>query len=159
MKVTLEVIKGPSEGRIFEFDGHESFIVGREKNNSFRIKGDLHFSRYHFLIESNPPKCLLRDLGSMNGTFVNDKKLGGKKEKDKNNPKEIFLKNNDIIRCGMTEIKIFITIPKIDKESIGALTLSVLYREYKPLARIDPQAKIESINDNQEKQEVEPSSI
>jgi eukaryotic-like serine/threonine-protein kinase len=32
-------------------------------------------SRDHFLIEINPPRCEIRDLGSTNGTFVNDRRV------------------------------------------------------------------------------------
>ena len=106
MKISLEIVSGPAKGRMFEFEGHNSILVGREKNNRCQILGDKHFSRFHFVVEANPPKCLLRDLGSLNGTFVNDKKIGGKKEQDKNNPKEVDLFDGDIVRCGKTEFKI-----------------------------------------------------
>ncbi len=36
---------------------------------------DNALSRDHFLVEVNPPRCELRDLGSTNGTFVNDQKV------------------------------------------------------------------------------------
>jgi serine/threonine-protein kinase len=36
---------------------------------------DSALSRDHFLIEINPPRCELRDLGSTNGTFVNEMKV------------------------------------------------------------------------------------
>ena len=36
---------------------------------------DSALSRDHFLIEIKPPRCELRDLGSTNGTFVNDQRV------------------------------------------------------------------------------------
>ncbi|MDB5350700.1 MAG: protein kinase domain with domain [Planctomycetota bacterium] len=36
---------------------------------------DSALSRDHFLIEVKPPRCELRDLGSTNGTFVNDNRV------------------------------------------------------------------------------------
>jgi serine/threonine-protein kinase len=36
---------------------------------------DAALSRDHFLIEINPPRCELRDLGSTNGTYVNDQRV------------------------------------------------------------------------------------
>ena len=36
---------------------------------------DTALSRDHFLVEVAPPRCDLRDLGSTNGTFVNDQKV------------------------------------------------------------------------------------
>ena len=36
---------------------------------------DMALSRDHFMIEINPPQCELRDLGSTNGTFVNNQRV------------------------------------------------------------------------------------
>ena len=36
---------------------------------------DSALSRDHFLIEISPPRCEIRDLGSTNGTFVNDERV------------------------------------------------------------------------------------
>ena len=36
---------------------------------------DSALSRDHFLIEINPPRCEIRDLGSTNGTFVNERRV------------------------------------------------------------------------------------
>jgi eukaryotic-like serine/threonine-protein kinase len=36
---------------------------------------DTSLSRDHFLIEINPPRCELRDLGSTNGTYVNQQRV------------------------------------------------------------------------------------
>ena len=34
--------------------------------------------RHHFIHEVNPPAACLRDLGSLNGTYVNGKKFGAR---------------------------------------------------------------------------------
>jgi len=73
MKVILEVLSGPQKGKNFVFERPEAFVIGRKKNErvQFRIPRDPFLSRYHLLIEVNRTQCLLRDLGSTNGTRVN----------------------------------------------------------------------------------------
>jgi serine/threonine protein kinase len=39
------------------------------------VPEDSALSRDHFLIEVNPPRCEVRDLGSTNGTFVNEQRV------------------------------------------------------------------------------------
>ena len=72
MRVTLSVVTGPHEGKVFTFTGHEMFLVGRSRKAHFQLPAkDKYFSRLHFLVELNPPRCRLTDMGSHNGTFVN----------------------------------------------------------------------------------------
>ena len=73
MKIVLTVVEGPYAGQTFSFDKHDHFFVGRAKFAHFRLpEKDPHFSRMHFMIEANPPACRLLDLGSTNGTCVNN---------------------------------------------------------------------------------------
>ncbi|KYC36281.1 hypothetical protein WA1_52005 [Scytonema hofmannii PCC 7110] len=39
------------------------------------------FSRYHCLLDINPPDIRVRDFGSRNGTYVNGKKIGQRQPK------------------------------------------------------------------------------
>ena len=71
MNVVLRVTAGPHTGREYTFDRHDTFVVGRSSQAQFPVPDDGFLSRNHFLIEFNPPACLLRDLGSTNGTKVN----------------------------------------------------------------------------------------
>lgn len=75
MRVVLDVIQGPRSGRSFVFDRHDTFIVGRSRFVHCSMPEDSALSRDHFLIEINPPRCEVRDLGSTNGTFVNEAKV------------------------------------------------------------------------------------
>lgn len=76
MQVELQVIEGPHCGLCFTFDGHDNFIVGRARCAHFRLaKKDPYFSRVHFMIEVNPPRCRLVDMGSMNGTKINGQRV------------------------------------------------------------------------------------
>ena len=75
MRVILDVLQGPRKGRTFIFDRHDMFIVGRSRFVHCPMPEDSALSRDHFLIEINPPRCDLRDLGSTNGTFVNERRV------------------------------------------------------------------------------------
>jgi pSer/pThr/pTyr-binding forkhead associated (FHA) protein len=64
-------------------------------------------SRHHFLLEAAPPTCALRDLGSLNGTIVNDIKYGGRNPKETPEDaakrcKSVTLENGDYIQAGAT---------------------------------------------------------
>jgi serine/threonine-protein kinase len=102
-RLTLTVSEGPHQGRIFTFEDHEYFIVGRGKTAHFRLSmKDGYFSRNHFMIEFSPPHCRLLDLASTNGTFVNGKKVG-----------QADLGDGDVIRGGKTAI--CVTIEELEE--------------------------------------------
>src|SRR6478752_5528283 len=75
MRVILDAIEGPRKGRSFVFDHHDTFIVGRSRSVHCSMPEDTALSRDHFLIEISPPRCEIRDLGSTNGTFVNERRV------------------------------------------------------------------------------------
>jgi eukaryotic-like serine/threonine-protein kinase len=75
MRVILDVLQGPRKGRSFIFDRHDTFIVGRSRFVHCPVPEDSALSRDHFLIEINPPRCEIRDLGSTNGTYVNERRV------------------------------------------------------------------------------------
>ncbi len=71
MEVILRVTSGPHADQEFVFNRHDTFVVGRSSQVQFSVHDDRRLSREHFLIEINPPLCILKDLGSTNGTKVN----------------------------------------------------------------------------------------
>jgi serine/threonine-protein kinase len=81
MEIVLTVTAGPHAGQSFRFSGHDRFLVGRSPRAHFRLRPregevkDRRVSRFHFLVEVNPPLCRLLDANSRNGTFVNGKKV------------------------------------------------------------------------------------
>ncbi len=101
MQVLLSVIKGPHQGKTFEFSEHDTFVVGRAKYAHFRLPDkDPYFSRAHFIVEVNPPFCRLIDLNSSNGTFVNGRRAT-----------EVDLASGDKILGGDTVIQVQIVDP------------------------------------------------
>jgi eukaryotic-like serine/threonine-protein kinase len=95
MRVTLRVLAGPYLGREFNFDQHDTFLIGRAETAHLYLPEDRFFSRLHCLLEIAPPQCFLRDLGSTNGTFVNDRKV-----------QEVFLRSGDRIQGGQTVLEV-----------------------------------------------------
>ena len=89
MRARLEVTEGPRRGRIFSIDPGESFVVGRSRFAQCPIPEDHVLSRDHFLIEVADQRCVLRDLGSTNGTFVNAARVT-----------QAELKTGDVIAAG-----------------------------------------------------------
>ena len=77
-KVHIQVKSGSQDGEAFSFTEHDTFIFGRMEDCHARIANDDLVSRHHFILEVNPPQVCLRDLGSLNGTYVNRKKFGGR---------------------------------------------------------------------------------
>jgi len=116
-KIVLEVVSGPIKGKQFVFDEHDCLLFGRMKDCQARLPHDEHLSRHHFLLEANPPEITLRDLGSLNGTYVNDQKHGGRdlsETVDQGRLHEhppVKLQNGDVIEVGVTRIQVSVVAP------------------------------------------------
>lgn len=95
MKISLDVLAGPHEGLKYQIENHRVFMVGRDPDVQLSLREDSHFSRYHFMLEVNPPECLLQDLDSLNGTFVNGDRVT-----------RVYLKDGDVISGGRTQIQL-----------------------------------------------------
>jgi serine/threonine-protein kinase len=106
MRVTLRVIAGPQIGRVFTFDQHETFMIGRSEDSHFCLPQDRYFSRHHCILEIAPPQCFLRDLGSTNGTFVNGFRV-----------ETAHLKNGDRIQGGETVLEVEVSVEQIYDEA------------------------------------------
>ncbi len=106
MPITLSAIEGPHIGRRFTFDRHDAFLVGRSKHAHFRLaRRDMYFSRIHFLVEVNPPRCCLIDMGSTNGTRINGKRV--------ESGCAVELKDGDRIEGGDTVLYVSIDLEQI----------------------------------------------
>src|ERR1700690_1255519 len=72
---SLLFFPGPDQGVRFELDARGgSAIVGREAGNRIQLH-DTEVSRRHAEIQSADENFLLVDLGSSNGTFVNNERV------------------------------------------------------------------------------------
>jgi serine/threonine-protein kinase len=122
MRVILDVLEGPLKGRSFAFERHDTFIVGRSRFVHCPMPEDMALSRDHFMIEINPPHCELRDLGSTNGTFVNNQRVD-----------RVRLNSGDVIAAGQSAFRVTIESEQIlssgddvDRKSPRSDTLSTV---------------------------------
>jgi serine/threonine-protein kinase len=152
MRVTLRVISGPQTGRVFTFEQHDTFMIGRSEDAHFCLPQDRYFSRHHCILEIAPPQCFLRDLGSLNGTFVNGYRV-----------ETAHLKNGDRIQGGETILEVEVsadggisdlspTDPKINNFGVttpSLITIQCLNCGIPSSAEVSrPDAKMSYVCDN-----------
>ncbi|MDD5311460.1 MAG: serine/threonine-protein kinase [Dehalococcoidia bacterium] len=107
----MKIISGPMSGTAFDFNEHDVFIFGRASDCHCCLPDDPCISRHHFLLEVNPPEIRLKDLGSLNGTYLNNMKFGGR---EKNEQQEEAAKrasycdvnDGDLIKVGDSMIRV-----------------------------------------------------
>ena len=71
-KISIAVIKGARAGYIYHLE-KPYILIGRGKVDL--IIPDKEISRKHSAVEVRNDKIFLRDLGSTNGTYINEKKI------------------------------------------------------------------------------------
>lgn len=102
MKVTLEIIKGPSTGSKFVFNNPDTFIVGRGGKSSpvhFKLPpDDRYVSRQHFMLEIAPPCAYLTNLSRTNISHINEIPT-----------EKAELHDGDIIEAGYTQLKVHLS--------------------------------------------------
>lgn len=117
--VTLTLESGPLKGRKFQFSSRMACVIGRAQDCYIQMPNDPShqtISRYHCLLDINPPAIRIRDLSSRNGTFVNGKILG--KAAKKNTDFEWDLNQGDQVKLGYTSFKVHIA-PNPPTEVVG----------------------------------------
>lgn len=78
-KLILTITQGSLKGQQFLFEERTTCIIGRSHDCYPQLPNDeAHrtISRYHCLLDINPPDIRVRDFGSKNGTYINGKKIG-----------------------------------------------------------------------------------
>jgi len=107
---TLVVISGKPLGKSFYLT-EEKMVLGRELTAEISI-GETAISRRHTEFYLSPTGVQVKDLGSTNGTFINDVRL----------PKDVYhpLNDGDLVRCGSTLLK-FLKEGKIENLHYGKM--------------------------------------
>ncbi|MGZ3658271.1 MAG: GGDEF domain-containing protein, partial [Bdellovibrionota bacterium] len=91
----LILIRGTPQGKKYSLKGGKKFVMGRDKSAEIQLD-DANISRQHATISFEDDKIYIEDLGSRNGTYLNDEKMSpGKKE----------LAKEDMIKLGSTILK------------------------------------------------------
>ncbi|NQT86090.1 FHA domain-containing protein, partial [bacterium] len=90
----LRIKNGPAKGTVQVLsDGMDTLTIGREAHLKL---GDSAASRNHAELFAISDMFFLRDLGSSNGTFVDDERLGPEDQ--------VVLNPGDLIRIGSTYV-------------------------------------------------------
>jgi hypothetical protein len=111
-KVHFAVTAGPMKGKAFTFEEHDTFLFGRLEECHCCLPDDGQLSRRHFIVEVNPPDARIRDFGRLNGTYVNEKKIGSRdkgetpEQGQKRKYPEVDLKDGDVIKVGQTVLAV-----------------------------------------------------
>ena len=77
MSLMLEIVEGPGAGK--QFDIATAVVIGRD-NSADLVIDDSQASRRHARIEPTGHGAVVEDMGSTNGTFINDNELHGRAE-------------------------------------------------------------------------------
>lgn len=97
MDVKLKVVTGTNEGQELAVAGPR-FFIGRAEDCQLRPKSEL-ISRHHCVLLVEDASVAVRDLGSRNGTFVNNERIQG----------ECELKQGDSLKVGGLEFLIHVS--------------------------------------------------
>lgn len=92
----LKVVGGRHHGRIIPLNTSK-FLVGREQDCHLRPNSEM-VSRHHCVFVLDDYTVRLRDLGSTNGTFVNNQRVRG----------IVALKPGDLVRIGKLDLEVLI---------------------------------------------------
>ena len=95
MICVIDIIEGPAQGKRIWLKENQCLEVGRISSADFSIPTDSHLSRRHLLLDSTQNGFRVRDVGSANGTFLNDQRVTVH-----------ALNSGDTIRAGMSSFRI-----------------------------------------------------
>ena len=97
MEMKLKVVSGKHAGQEIAIAGPR-FMIGRAEDNHLRPSSEL-ISRHHCELLIEGTKASLKDLGSKNGTLVNDQRVEG----------ERVLQTGDRLTIGQLEFEVQLT--------------------------------------------------
>jgi pSer/pThr/pTyr-binding forkhead associated (FHA) protein len=94
-RLALAVIRGDEVGRVYPID-RPRMTIGRQGADI--VLSDLEVSRIHAAIEVYRDRIVLKDLGSTNGTYVDEKPI-----------KTAYLQDRSEFRVGSTVLMLIVT--------------------------------------------------
>lgn len=97
-KRVLVVKKGPNPGVRFPLE-QEKIVLGRDPQSDIFLN-DITVSRKHAEIKITASEVMVTDLGSLNGTYVNDSRV-----------EKVSLQNGDVLQIG--KFKLVYLAPKV----------------------------------------------
>ncbi|MEV2214970.1 protein kinase [Streptomyces sp. NPDC050997] len=119
----------PTAGKTYEYTRPTTLVAGRARDCELRMPDDdVRVSRRHCRFDIDPPEVRVRDLGSLNGTYVNGMKIGGRQPGPRLGDGElalaegelalfdgdVVLSDGDVVRVGRMELLVSVTAPGDD---------------------------------------------
>ncbi len=127
-KIILTIIEGELMGQEFIFEDRNTSVIGRAKDCYPHIPdNDTHriISRYHCLLDINPPDIRVRDLGSKNGTYVNGQKISKPTvtQTEEGDPLYNFpeqdLQAGDEVKLGKNIFRVYVEVIREEDETLN----------------------------------------
>jgi Domain of unknown function (DUF4123)/FHA domain len=91
MQAVLEVTAGPHSGRKIVLSQGVPVRIGRTPKSDYVVAEDTFLSGAHFYVEWSGAQCVVRDMSSSNGTFLNGTRMN-----------EGLVRDGDIITAGQS---------------------------------------------------------
>ncbi len=117
--VRLTVSNNDMEDTTYYFDHSRQCQVGRAVDCEIQVPSTAEnrdVSRHHCVLDIEPPQVWVRDLGSKNGTFVNDQLIDSFPEGDATE-----LRDGDEVRIGHCHIRVRMAeAPEMERELVSA---------------------------------------
>jgi pSer/pThr/pTyr-binding forkhead associated (FHA) protein len=95
MQAVLEVTAGPHAGRKIVLRPGVPVRIGRTAKSDYVVAEDTFLSSAHFFVEFSSDRCMVRDLNSSNGTYLNGTRTS-----------EGFLREGDVITAGQSSFAV-----------------------------------------------------
>ena len=170
-EIQITITRGGKAGKQYTFNDRTVCVIGRALDcNILLPDDDQHstISRYHCLLDINPPEICIRDFGSLNGTFVNQNKIGQRDASE-----DIFraqgliypeynLHNGDKIQLGDTELEITVVSEGTEKDSVEHTSRLEHKINMAEASQSDPLDKVNKMlqqEDNTDQNELEQELI
>jgi pSer/pThr/pTyr-binding forkhead associated (FHA) protein len=126
--VTLQVVAGPLRGAEFVYQAPALCSVGRSRECGLQIpNADAYrtVSRHHCLLEIAPPEVWVCDLGSLNGTYINDMPIGRRDRQagdERPSMPEHLLHDGDELRIGEVVFRVSVRADQPTEERLPCET-------------------------------------
>jgi pSer/pThr/pTyr-binding forkhead associated (FHA) protein len=130
LQAKLKVVGGRHHGKVIPL-ATRKFLIGREQDCHLRPNSEL-VSRHHCALWVDDFSVRVRDLGSTNGTFVNNERVRG----------EMVLGTGDHIRVGKLDFELLIGELATEKRDVVPDTADPAISETTPLAGTDTSFEI-----------------
>ncbi|MFR9779240.1 FHA domain-containing protein [Micromonospora sp. MS34] len=114
----LTVAGGAMRGLSFRI-GRDPQVIGRAPTTDIMLT-DPHLSRRHATVQLTAEGVSLTDLGSTNGTWLNDERIAG----------SVHLADGDVVRLGRTELRFF--DPGVARTDPVGLRFGAPRRDHRP---------------------------